>query len=1358
MTKHLQNKQLKMVLLALLLGLSGTTCLVAQQTEGAIRGLFTVNSNGDRIVFSQGNLQYIGSAETPYWKFANHQWDVLGTSTGQNSSDPSVDRDLFGWGTSGYNHGAVCYQPWSTSENVKDYLAYGNETMNLFDETGQADWGYNPIINGGNQYNQWHTISEWDYLYIAFDRTTSSGILFAKARVNDVNGMILLPDNWNADYYMLNNTNQEGAHFNSNIITATQWSVLEQHGAVFLPAAGERIGTSIGGVDYFGNYWSPESAVPFEPEEFQSITAIYFDNGSVSQGAFFGPRSYGFSIRLIRSARDCFFGINATPNPIEGGVINGVGSYLGNAECTLTATPSQGYEFANWTINGVVVSMDDTYTFNVDCQDWDLVANYVMDANITFADANVKDLCVAPATGWDTNGDGELSYAEAAIVTSIGTVFKGNANIQSFNELEHFISLTAIDEQAFRNCSNLAEITIPEHVASIGSRAFWNCPALATVHFNAINCTSMYNVINEENHSVFMSSLTSHPLTNLTIGNSVQHIPDYAFRGCNQIQSLDIPASVTTVGDHAFYGCTSLETLTIGVDTIGEYAFYGCTSLEELTLGEGVAFIGSYAFCDCTNLEILTIGGGEIDGFGFYGCTSLEELTIGEGVTSIGGSAFWNCPTLTTVHFNATNCRSMRSDYSSVFARPITKDNNSTSIVTLTIGDSVTNIPDYAFYQCNGLTGNLVLPNSLTTIGERAFCDCSGFTGNLVLPNSVTTIGNSAFYGCSGFTGSLTISNSVTSIGESAFSNCSGFTGSLIIPNSVTSIEEGAFLDCMGFNGSLVIPNSVTTIGSSAFAWCIGFTALITESLAVPTAVVSYGHPFGSMNYAIPVYVPAGKVSEYQNAAGWDVFTNYKSQINFVPDENDQWSDDFNWSSWEVPGAEDVVCITGSCQLDMDAEVLYVYMRNEDNVLTLNSGHTLNTTYGVHSENASQLVIEDGAQLYNPRPLAQGTVKKHIEGYGTENGGYYLIANPVQDTLSPANLGMTTGSYDLYRFDQSQDQEWRNYKQNSFILENGTGYLYANSADTDIAFSGILNPTNADISLPLVSDANADDFEGWNLLGNPYTCIAYVNKPFYTLNNEGSEIVSVVFNSVESREGIFVIAAEDGDSLTFTTTAPEITDKGLTLNLSRNNGGGITTLRHAQGSTTAVIDRAIIHFGEGEQLPKFQLNPNSTKLYIPLEDKDYAVVNAEAQGELPVNFKAKENGSYMLSLSTENVDINYLHLIDNITGNDVDLLATPNYTFESKTTDYASRFRLVFSIICEDADGDNEVFAYISNGNIVVTDAEAGAMLQMVDVTGRVIAQGDAMNRVSTNGMTSGVYVLRLVSGDNVKTQKIVVK
>ena len=260
--------------------------------EGAVKGLFSINSNGTKCYFSQGNLQYIGSADTPYWKFADHQWEYLGNN-GQMSADQNVDRDFFGWGTSGYNHGAGCYQPWNTSQNNDSYYAYGDWHNHLYSETGQADWGYNPISNGGNQENIWRTLTSNEWGYVMLSRSTTSGIRYAKATVNGVKGVIVVPDNWSTSIYSLNQTNVGDADFGSNNITESQWTnTLEAAGCVFLPAAGLRSGTNYVSYPTKGNYWSatnnggPTGA-------YGMVMGDYVDLGN---GYY---RSNGMSVRLV---------------------------------------------------------------------------------------------------------------------------------------------------------------------------------------------------------------------------------------------------------------------------------------------------------------------------------------------------------------------------------------------------------------------------------------------------------------------------------------------------------------------------------------------------------------------------------------------------------------------------------------------------------------------------------------------------------------------------------------------------------------------------------------------------------------------------------------------------------------------------------------------------------------------------------------------------------------------------------------------------------------------------------------------------------------------------------------------------
>ena len=160
------------------------------------------------------------------------------------------------------------------------------------------------------------------------------------------------------------------------------------------------------------------------------------------------------------------------------------------------------------------------------------------------------------------------------------------------------------------------------------------------------------------------------------------------------------------------------------------------------------------------------------------------------------------------------------------------------------------------------------------------------------------------------------------------------------------------------------------------------------------------------------------------------------------------------------------------------------------------------------------------------------------------------------------------------------------------------------------------------------------------------------------------------------------------------------------------------------------------------------------------DGKDYAIVRAQAQGTMPVNFKAENNGSYTLSFTNEGVRFAYLHLIDNMTGNDVDLLAgastgSATYTFNAKTSDYESRFKLVY------ATGDNsndDNFAFFSNGSFVINN-QGEATLQVIDINGRILKSESINGCANINvNAAQGIYMLRLVNGNDVKVQKVVVR
>jgi hypothetical protein len=260
--------------------------------EGELEGLFSVSENL-QVHFSQGNLQY--QASTGTWRFAENQTDYVGEGNANIGETYDGWIDLFGWSTSGYDHGAAAYQPWSTSTYYKDYYAYGNFHNNLFDENGQADWGYNAISNGGNTENSgWRTLSREEWTYLMEGRVTASGIRFANACVDGTNGMLLFPDDWEGSY-TINDPNHYTADFTDNTVSSADWTSLQTAGVVFLPAAGVRAeGTQTAYIQTGGMYWS--STV--YSNEF--AYSMYFIVGEKQRDVDANNRELGASVRLVK--------------------------------------------------------------------------------------------------------------------------------------------------------------------------------------------------------------------------------------------------------------------------------------------------------------------------------------------------------------------------------------------------------------------------------------------------------------------------------------------------------------------------------------------------------------------------------------------------------------------------------------------------------------------------------------------------------------------------------------------------------------------------------------------------------------------------------------------------------------------------------------------------------------------------------------------------------------------------------------------------------------------------------------------------------------------------------------------------
>ena len=422
--------------------------------------------------------------------------------------------------------------------------------------------------------------------------------------------------------------------------------------------------------------------------------------------------------------------------------------------------------------------------------------------------------------------------------------YSGFVNIpDSVMYMDQTCSVTSIGKFAFRDCSFLTSVAIPNSVNRIGYGAFYGCSGL----------------------------------TSVTIPDNVKSIGDVAFYNCSGLTSVSIPNSVTNIGMYVFWHCIGLTSVTIpnSVTSIGESTYAGCSGLTSIQVESGNAYYDSRDNCNAiieTSSNTLIAGCSRtiipnsvtsIKKYAFYGSIGLTNLAIPNSVTSIGDLAFGGCIGLPSV----------------------------------VIPNSVTNIAPGAFRNCSSLT-SITIPNSVESIGYDTFAGCSGLTSiqvergntyydsrdncnaiietssntlivgcsNTTIPNSVTGIGDYAFYGRGGLT-TITIPNSVKRIGIHAFSDCIGLT-SVTIPNSVTSIENCAFDGCSSLT-SVTIGNGVTSISPYAFSGC-NLTEVISKiknPFNIRTNTFS-----DSTFYNATLFVPVGTIGKYKATEGWKGF------------------------------------------------------------------------------------------------------------------------------------------------------------------------------------------------------------------------------------------------------------------------------------------------------------------------------------------------------------------------------------------------------------------------------------------------------------------------------------------------------
>ena len=436
------------------------------------------------------------------------------------------------------------------------------------------------------------------------------------------------------------------------------------------------------------------------------------------------------------------------------------------------------------------------------------------------------------------------------------------------------------------------------------------------------------------------------------------------------------------------------------------------------------------------------------------------------------------------------------------------------------------------------------------------------------------------------------------------------------------------------------------------------------------------------------------------------------------------------------------------------------------NKVTVENAATLTVNGILTCVNADNLLIKDGGQLVHNNKGVMATVEKEIEGYGSTDAAWYTISSPLVGNVDVADIdGLTpaTNNYDLYRYDEPTSV-WQNVKDgsNNFTtIDSGRGYLYANEYDCTLSFSGELNSEDFIYNL---NKTNNIRLSGFNLIGNPFAHNIYkgdgaaidgdnLADGYYILSNSGAWTAKMSDNTpIKPNQGILVKTNKDGEIKINKTVSPSSCksddDKILSITVGNNNYN----------------DVAYLSFEDGLGLEKIShQNENVPMIYIPVDGDNYAVAMLDENvKDIPISFEAKTMGEYIITINglSKITQFDNVYLVDNLTG-DVTNMLLEDYKFIATTNDSHERFVLkLYEYNSVEEINDNDEFVYVNNNELVIKDVSKNAVIQIFDMMGRDVMKidnsMDNVERVSTDALESGVYIVRKIDDKGVKVQKII--
>ena len=550
-----------------------------------------------------------------------------------------------------------------------------------------------------------------------------------------------------------------------------------------------------------------------------------------------------------------------------------------------------------------------------------------------------------------------------------------------------------------------------------------------------------------------------------------------------------------------------------------------------------------------------------------------------------------------------------------------------------------------------------------------------------------------------------------------------------------------------GHNGSF--PRKVTKESTINLKWIEGY--YIEENqffIKWPNGRIIYENtsPNSSLNIDVEINTATPGIVDYY-------FTGATSTL---------WSNSDNWVSQEKPNASSAVSVKTNVVLDENTTIASLSIDRFDTIF-INSGITLTVTGAITQARRSVIVVEDGGQIVQNNSNVRAVVKKNVTQWATipTKTGWHGIASPVDNVIFDSIIDLSSSTYNVYRYNEATTT-WENCLNSSNLftsLENGRGYIYRKSDDKPLRFRGNLIVGNVYYTLSYTMES--DLLAGFNLIGNPYshniykgngTAIHsdYLETGFYTLKSDGQWNAGTDNTSaIAPGQAVLVQATNDGDGKTLT----------ITKTTAKNSDKGDYDFISLSVSSSSYYDVAYAVFNEGKHgLNKIDhRNDEIQKVYINYNEEDFAVAEmSEDTKSFDLNFKAQTLGEYTLTLDYQG-DFDYLHIIDKLTGDDVDMLLDKEYKFVGSPQDPEDRFAVILSqTVGLYAGSSDDAFVFQSGNEIIVNGS---GLLEVYDALGRLVIsqQVNDNQKLNVSSLPACVYIFKL-TGDGVRTQKMMLR